>query len=62
MASDNNDQAAGVEMSASEHHAARLPAQAARQGATSGRVRRVLHISLALLVIAFAIIYFMHFW
>lgn len=63
MTEERNHQtpAAGVEMSTREHQAAKMPAGAARQGAASGRVRLVLRASLALVVIAFAIIYFMHF-
>lgn len=37
----------------------KLPTTAARQGVTGTGTRYVLHISLALVVIAFAVIYFM---
>ncbi|HEY6578442.1 MAG TPA: hypothetical protein VIY09_03905 [Rhizomicrobium sp.] len=39
-----------------------LRAVEARQGVASGYARYVLGISLALVIIAFAIIYFMNFW
>lgn len=38
-----------------------LPAQRARQGATGHNVRYVLGISLAAVVIAFAVVYFIYF-
>jgi hypothetical protein len=50
-----------TEMSAYEHHAARIPTTSARQGITLGRVRYVLGIGLAMVIVAFAIIYFLHF-
>lgn len=53
--------AEGVEMSDSEHHASRIPAPRARQGATLGHMRYVLAIGLALVVIAFAVIYLLYF-
>jgi hypothetical protein len=37
-----------------------LPPTDARQGQTTGRVRYILAISVALVVVAFAIIYFMY--
>jgi hypothetical protein len=40
--------------------AERLPPTDARQGAITGRVRYILAISVALVVIAFAIIYFVY--
>ncbi|MGH6876732.1 MAG: hypothetical protein ACREHV_05050 [Rhizomicrobium sp.] len=39
-----------------------LRAVEARQGVASGYVRYVLGISLVLVIVAFAIIYFMNFW
>jgi hypothetical protein len=44
-----------------EHHASQLPATEARQGVTLGHMRYVLGFGLALVVIAFAIIYFLYF-
>jgi hypothetical protein len=49
-----------VEMSAYEHHASKIPAPEARQGAVLGHVRYVLGFGLALVIVAFAIIYFLH--
>lgn len=49
-----------VEMAAHEHHAARIPAQPARQGITLGRMRYVLALGLGLIIVAFAILYFLH--
>jgi hypothetical protein len=44
-----------------EHHASQLPATDARQGVMLGHMRYVLGFGLALVVIAFAIIYFFYF-
>jgi hypothetical protein len=57
----NQGRSAEAEMLPREHHTSKLPAQEARQGAVSGRVGLVLRISLVLVVIAFAIIYFLYF-
>jgi hypothetical protein len=39
-----------------------VPTQEARQGETTGRVRTVLQLSLALAVIAGVVLYFVYFW
>jgi len=45
----------------SKPNAPELSPAEARQGSTPGRMRYVLGVSLALVVIAFAILYFVHF-
>jgi hypothetical protein len=48
-------------MEGQEHHASQLPPTDARQGVMLGHMRYVLGFGLALVVIAFAIIYFFYF-
>ena len=43
-----------------EHHASQMPGTEARQGVTLGHMRYVLGFGLALVVIAFAVIYFFY--
>jgi len=50
-----------VEVQGRGDDASKLPATEARQGVTLGHMRYVLGFSLALVVIAFAIIYFFYF-
>lgn len=47
-------------MRANEHHAAKMPAARARQAIAPGHVRYMLAAGLALVIVAFAIIYYLN--
>jgi hypothetical protein len=57
----NEDRNAAVDMSSYEHRATKLSAPRARQAAALGHMRYVLAIGLTLVIVAFAVIYFLYF-
>ncbi|HEY5048136.1 MAG TPA: hypothetical protein VII49_08970 [Rhizomicrobium sp.] len=61
MAVDPQPERRIAETAGPDRHASKLPAAEARQGETTGRMRYVLGIGVALIVLIFAAIYFFYF-